>query len=129
MIEKSSRGFQGNYVGGSIGGSFVGSGNQGVTIIHGGETRAASLGDLRKEIALLRAEVEVVSGAELADSPVRYEFKTIEQELREDEPDGEAVRIRWKQVQKLLGPLQHVASIAQATERVLTLVRALFGGN
>lgn len=129
MSEKNLHGLQGNYVGGSIGGSFVGSGNQNVTIIHGGEPSAASLGDLREEIALLRAEVEAAGGRESVDSRVWYEFQTIEEALDEDEPDPEAVRSRWKQVQRLLGPLQHVASIAQATERILPLVRALFGGN
>ncbi len=129
MIEKDLQGFQGNYVGGSVSGGFVGSGNQNFIFNGGDAVNSVSLADLRKEIALLRAELDAASGTELVDDRVQYELQTIEQALREDEPDGEAVRSRWKQVQKLLGPLQHVATIAQATERVLPLVRALFGGN
>jgi hypothetical protein len=109
------------FVGGSITGSIIGDGNSDIDITIGPdvETDSASLDDLRKAIALLRAEVEA------ADSRVQYELQTIQDELGGNEPDGEAVRSRWKQVLKLLGPLKDLASVAQITASIL----ALFGGN
>lgn len=106
-------------VGGSITGSVVGDGNRdiGITIGPDVETGSASLDDLREAIALLRAEA--------ADSRVQYELQTIEEELSEDEPEGGAVRSRWKQVLKLLGPLKDLAIVAQITASIVKL----FGGN
>lgn len=106
-------------VGGSITGSVIGDSNRdiGITIGPNVETGSASLDGLRKAIALLRAEA--------ADSRVQYELQTIEEELSEDEPEGEAVRSRWKQVLKLLGPLKDLASVAQITASIVQL----FGGN
>ncbi|MGH3770529.1 MAG: hypothetical protein ACRDRW_03885 [Pseudonocardiaceae bacterium] len=108
-------------VGGSITGSVIGDGNSNIDITIGpdAETDSASLDDLREAIASLRAEVEA------ADSRVQYELQTIEDELGEDEPDGETVRSRWKQVLKLLGPLKDLASVAQITASML----ALFSGS
>ncbi len=97
-----------------------------VTVTPPGDTSSKSLDDLREAIALLLAQVEAAGGSEAADGRIRYEIQTIEEELDEEEPDGAAVRSRWKQVQKLLGPLQHVAGIAQSTEQILTLIRTLF---
>lgn len=89
-----------------------------------GETGSASLNDLREAIGLLRAKVDAAGGSEPAATEVRYELRKVEEELDEDEPDGGTVRTRWKQVQKLLGPLQHAASVAQITDRILTLFAA-----
>lgn len=90
-----------------------------------GETNSAFLDDLRELIALLRAEIGAADGGKPADSRIQYELQTIEEELDEDEPDGETIRSRWKQVLKLLGPLQHMANVTQITTSILTL----FGGN
>lgn len=100
-----------------------------VTITPPGEASSTSLDDLREAIASLREEIGVAGGSEAADDRIRYELQTIEEELDEDEPDGAVVHSRWKQVQKLLGPLQGVAGIAQSTQQILTLIRTLFGGN
>lgn len=132
MNEKGSRGRDQNF---SIGGSVIGSpigdhstvGN--VTVSSTGETNAASLEDLREAIALLRAEIEAASGSGTTDTAMQYELRQVEDELDEEEPDGETVRVGGKRLQKLLDPLQHVASIAQLTDRVLTLIRTLFAAN
>ncbi|MGH3914080.1 MAG: hypothetical protein ACRDTC_11845 [Pseudonocardiaceae bacterium] len=103
-----------------------------VTVTPTGETDPASLEDLQEAIALLRDQLEAAVGSEVdetTDGRIQYELETIEEELDEDEPDEAVVRSRWKQVQKLLGPLQHVADIARSTEQIMTLIRALFGGS
>jgi hypothetical protein len=110
-------------IGGSVTGSVIGDNNRNVEITMTGEIDADSLDDLRKLIASLRAEIETVSGGEALDSRIRYELQTIEDELDDDEPDPETVRSRWKQVLKLLGPLQDLASVAKTTASIL----ALFG--
>ncbi len=125
MNRGNSRPGQNLFVGGSVTGSVIGDGNSNIRISLNAETDSASLDDLRELIASLREEVEDASGGKPADSRIEYELQTIEEELGEDEPDGETVRSRWKQVLKLLGPLQHVASVAQITASIL----ALFGGN
>lgn len=125
MITKGPRRGRDIVVGGSITNSVVGDGNSNITIDWNVETDSASLDNLRKAIALLRAEVEAASSGEPADSRVRYELQTIEDELGENEPDAETVRSRWKQVLKLLEPLKHMASVAQITTTLL----ALFGGS
>jgi hypothetical protein len=113
------------FVGGSVTGSLIGDGNKNITIRSNVEAGSASLDDLREAIALLRAEVEAAGSGEPADSRVQYELQTIEDELGENEPAGETVRSRWKQVLKLLGPLKDLASVAQITASIL----AIFGGN
>jgi outer membrane murein-binding lipoprotein Lpp len=102
------------FVGGSITGGFVGDGNSNIDITIGPDvkTDSASLDDLREAIASLRAEVQAAGSDEPADSRVQYE------------PDGEAVRSRWKQVLKLLGPLKDLASVAQVTASMLALFSA-----
>lgn len=118
-------------VGGSVIGSVIGDGNSNTSItVHSiGETGAVALEDLQEAIALLWEQVEAAGGSETADGRLRYEFEIIEEELDEEEPDGAAVRSRWKQAQKLLGPLQHVAGIAHSTEQIIAMIRTLFGGN
>lgn len=118
-------------IGGSVIGSVIGddNSNTNITVTSADETDAAALEDLQEAIALLWEQVEAAGGGEAADGRLQYELQTIEEELDEEEPDGAAVRSRWKQVQKLLGPLQHVAGIARSTEQILTLIRALFGGS
>ena len=99
-----------------------------VSVTWNDETGSASLEDLHEAIALLLAQIEE-AGGDVADGRIRYELQTIEEELDGDEPDGAVVRSRWKQVQKLLGPLQHVGGIAQSVEQIFTLIRTLFAGN
>ncbi|MGH3905243.1 MAG: hypothetical protein ACRDTE_13790 [Pseudonocardiaceae bacterium] len=99
-----------------------------VTVTWNDEAGSASLEDLHEAIELLLAQIEE-AGSDVADGRIRYELQTIEEELDEDEPDGAVVRSRWKQVQKLLGPLQQVGGIAQSAEQIFTLIRTLFGGN
>lgn len=108
-------------VGGSITGSLIGDGNSNIDITVGPdvESDSASLDELRETIASLRVQFEA------ADSRVQYELQTIQDELGENEPDGEMVRSRWKQVLKLLGPLKDLTTVAQTTTAIL----ALFGGN
>ncbi|MGH3867601.1 MAG: hypothetical protein ACRDQ4_15980 [Pseudonocardiaceae bacterium] len=125
MITKGPRRGRDIVVGGSITGSVIGDGNSNITISSNVKTDSASFDDLRKAIALLRVEVEAAGSGKPADSRVRYELQTIEDELDENEPDAETVRSRWKQVLKLLEPLKHVASVAQVTASIL----ALFGGS
>jgi hypothetical protein len=109
------------FVGGSITGSVVGDNNSDIDITVGQnvESDSASLDELREAIALLRVQFEA------ADSRVRYELQTIQDELGGNEPDGETVRSRWKQVLKLLGPLKDLTTVAQTTTAIL----ALFSGN
>ncbi|HEU0090284.1 MAG TPA: hypothetical protein VFQ77_21950 [Pseudonocardiaceae bacterium] len=116
-------------VGGSIDRSVIGDNNSNITITSIGGSGSASLDDLRDAITLLRAEVDAASASVAVDSHIGYELQTIEDALDEDEPDGAVVRSRWKQVQKLLGPLQDVASIAQSATRVLALIGAFFGAS
>lgn len=130
MSRKGSRGNQNIVIGGSVAGSLIGDNNRDITITTTGETSSASLDDLRAAIALLRTEIEAAGGSKPAETEkVRAELGKFEEELGADNPDGEMVGIRWKLVQKLLGPLQHVASIAQLADRILTLTRTLFSGN
>lgn len=130
MSSKGSRRSQHIVIGGSVTGSLIGDDNRDVTITTTGETNSASLDDLRAAIALLRAEIKAAGGTAPADTEqVRAELGRFEEELGADNPDGEMVGIRWKLVQRLLVPLQHVAGIAQAADRILTLTRSLFGGN
>lgn len=125
MNRESSRRSRSFFVGGSVTGSVVGDGNSNITIGSNAETDSSSLDDLRELIALLRAEVEAVGGGSTDTEEAQSELRQFEKELNKDEPDREMVGIRWKLVQKLLGPLEHVASIAQLTNRILTLI----GGN
>lgn len=126
MNRKGPRRGQNFIVGGSAIGNATGDNSTvgNVTVTSTGEISSASLDDLREAIGLLRAEVEAAGGSEPADTEVRYELRKVEEELDEDEPDGGTVCARWKQVQKLLGPLQHAASVAQITDRILTLFAA-----
>lgn len=132
MSKKRPRPGQNFFAGGSVIGNAFGDNSKvkvgNVSVTSTDETGAASLEDLLEAIALLRTQVEAAGGSEAADGRIPYELQTIKEELDEDEPDGAAVRSRWKQVQKLLGPLQHVAGIAQSTEQILMLIRTLFGG-
>ncbi|MGH3886169.1 MAG: hypothetical protein ACRDSZ_06285 [Pseudonocardiaceae bacterium] len=127
MNKKVPRRGGGFVVSGSIVGSAIGDGSvvANSTVNWNSETDAAFLDGLREDIASLRAEIAAAGRGEPADSRIQYELQTIEEELDEDEPDGETVRSRWKQVLKLLEPVQHVASVAQITASIL----ALFGGN
>ncbi|MGH3811487.1 MAG: hypothetical protein ACRDUV_03380 [Pseudonocardiaceae bacterium] len=139
MSRKGSRGNQsitiggsvtGSLIGGSVTGSLIGDNNRDITITTTGETSSASVDDLRAAIALLRAEIGAAAGSKLAETEkVQAELSNFDEEVGVDNPDAEMVGIRWKLVQKLLGPLQHVASIAQLADRILTLTRTLFGGN
>ncbi len=114
-------------INGAIGDGNIVMGNEAVWY---SETDFASLDDLRELIALLRAEIEAAGSSAPADTEeVRAELGKFEEELGADNPDGEMVGIRWKLVQKLLDPLQHVASIVQLADRILTLTRTLFSGN
>ncbi len=126
-MNRKSRGRDQNFsIGGSaIGNAFGDNSTVGpVRVTSTGEASSASLDDLREAIGLLRAEVEAADGSEPADTELRYELRKVEEELDEDEPDSGTVRTRWKQVQKLFGPLQHAASVAQITDRILTLFAA-----
>lgn len=100
-----------------------------ITITPPGEVGSASLDDLRKAVASLRAEVEALGGSEPANTNVRYEIRQLEEELGKENPDGETVRIGGNRLQKMVDSLPHVASIAQITDRILTLIPTLFGGN
>jgi hypothetical protein len=126
MSTKGSRRGRDIFIGGSVTGSnVIGDNNRDITITLAGETGAASLGDLREAIVLLRAEIEAAGGGSTDTEQVQSELRQFEKELAKDEPDSDMVSIRWKLVQKLLGPLEHVASIAQLANRIL----ALIGGN
>ncbi|MGH3902309.1 MAG: hypothetical protein ACRDTA_29475 [Pseudonocardiaceae bacterium] len=130
MSRKGSRGNQNITIGGSVTGSLIGDNNQDVTITTTGEASPASVDDLWAAITLLRAEIDAAGGSKPAETEkVRAELDKFEEELGADNPDGEMVGIRWKLVQRLLDPLQHVAGIAQLADRIFTLTRALFGGN
>jgi len=126
MNKEGSRRDQDVVIGGSVIGSAIGHhnivANNTITSTH--ETGSASLEDLREAITLLRDEVETAGGSTPAGTEVQYELRKVEEELDEDEPDGAAVRTRWKQVLKLLGPLQHAANVAQITDRLFTLFAA-----
>jgi len=124
MRVRSDKGF---VVGGSIIGSAIGDGSvvANSTINWNGDASAASLHDLRAAIASLQAEVDAAGGEFTDTEEVKSELGQLEKEVNKDEPDGEMVRVRWKLVQKLLGPLENVAKIAQLTDRILTLI----GGN
>lgn len=121
---------RGFVVGGPMVNSAIGDGNvvRGNRAIGFNRVETAALEDLRQEIVALLTQVETAGGDDATEERIRYELQTIKEELDEDEPEGAVVRSRWKQVQKLLAPLQHVATITQSAERVLTLVHTLFGG-
>lgn len=126
MSTKERRRGRDIFIGGSVTGSnVIGDNNRDITITSTSETGAASLHDLREAIVLLRAEIEAANGGSTDTEQVQSELRQFEKELAKDEPDGDMVSIRWKLVQKLLGPLEHVASIAQLTNRIFTLI----GGN
>jgi hypothetical protein len=124
MKRENSRRGRNLFIGGSITGSVVGDGNSNI-MIGSNAAIGSSLDDLRELIALLRAEVEAAGGGSTDTEEAQSELRQFEKELDKDEPDGDVVNIRWKLVQKLLRPLEHVASIAQLTNRILTLI----GGN
>ncbi|MGH3931733.1 MAG: hypothetical protein ACRDTF_17370, partial [Pseudonocardiaceae bacterium] len=127
MNMKSPRRGQNFFEGGSMIGNAFGNNSKvgNVTVTSTDEAGATTLEDLQEAIALLREQIEAADGSAVQDDRLQYELQTIEEELDEEEPDGAAVRSRWKQVQKLLGPLQHVAGIAHSTEQILTFIRAL----
>lgn len=129
MSSKRSRQSRDIVIGGSVT-SFIGHNNQNVAVTVTAGMSPASLDEFRAAIQLLRAEIDAAKCTAPVDAEkARTELDKLEEELRADNPDAEMVGIRWKLVQRLLIPLQHLAGIAQATDRILTLIRTVFGDN
>lgn len=90
--------------------------------IHATAAGSATRRDLRDAVASLRAAVEAEDGDQPSSRHARYELEAIEEELARDEPDTAVLGARWRKAHTLLEPLQQVASIAQLTDRVLSLL-------
>lgn len=90
--------------------------------LHHAEVGARGLPDLRAALAV-RADGIVGLGRDDEErDELRHELRKIRQELEQDNPDGEAVRTRWKSVLAVLGTaLASSAHIAQITELVMTV--------
>ena len=115
-------------VGGSVIGSAIGndntvSGNE-IEITATNANARPGIEELRAAIAALRTELDRADTDEKVISEAEYELTKIEESLESDQPDAEAVQVRWKHVRKLLGPLQYTANLAQITDLVLTVFKS-----
>jgi len=109
--------------GGTFQGSAIGIGR---TEQHGAAFRAsATVEDLRTALAAGSAEIVALGRDEDERNDLRHELRKIEKELQGDEPEGAAVRTRWKSV---LAALEGVRTAGTAVVGITELVRQLFGG-
>ena len=101
--------------------------------VHGGtgEQRAADLTILRAALAEIGTQIaeRATGGSADADAgdpaDAAYELRKMDQELAAEEPDGDAVRFRWKSV---LAALDGVVAAGGRIAQVSDLVHKLFGG-
>src|SRR4051794_40961229 len=80
--------------------------------------------DLRTALADSAAELVARGRDEGEQAEIRDEIKEIEKELNAPEPDGGAVKTRWKSVLSLLGD---AAAVGEQIARITDLVAGLFG--
>jgi hypothetical protein len=91
----------------------------------GSEQRHDELATLRT--LLIDSSEEIVGHAQTAEqrTELEHELRKMRQELQAEEPDGEAVRFRWRSALKTLS---NVATVGTVVGQVTELVNHLFGG-
>ncbi|SHN76880.1 hypothetical protein SAMN05660350_02453 [Geodermatophilus obscurus] len=106
--------------GGSFQGSAIGIGH----VEHHGVVAQGSVADLRTALAASAPELIGHGRNEEDEAEIRHEIRKIDQELAAPEPDGAAVKTRWKSVLSALGD---AATASEQIARITDLVTELFG--
>lgn len=87
---------------------------------------AVRLADLRTELAARHDEIVAHGRSAEEREDLRHELRKIREELNKDEPDGPAVKSRWRSILEVLeGALVAGTTITGITE----LVRQVFGAS
>jgi hypothetical protein len=106
--------------GGNFEGNAIGIGH----VEHHGVVTQASVADLRAALAAAAPEIIGRGRDEDEQAEIRHEVRKIEQELSAPEPDGAAVKTRWKSVLSVLGD---AVTVSEHIARITDLVVGLFG--